>query len=370
MHDVDTLIVGAGVVGLAIARTRSMAGHEVLVLEQHDCVGSEISARNSEVIHAGIYYPKGSWKARLCVQGKKMLYAHCKSHGVPHRRLGKLIVASNESQVEKLHAIRLNAQENGVNDLAFLDGASLQELEPALRAVSGLLSPSTGIVDSHALMLSLQGDAEAHGCQIAFNSPALSWRRIGSGGFTVDCGGAEPMTLSTRSLIVSCGLHTSSFLAATLSEPSLTVRETLYAKGNYFRLTGRAPFDHLVYPVPEPGGLGVHLTLDMAGQARFGPDVEWVGNLDYRVDPGRAAKFYGAIRCYWPELPDNSLEPDYSGIRPKLSGPGEQAADFEILGPPDHGISGLVALLGIESPGLTASMAIADHVQSLLEHDE
>ncbi|MEP0941483.1 MAG: NAD(P)/FAD-dependent oxidoreductase [Rhizobiaceae bacterium] len=366
MHDIETLIIGAGVVGLAIARSLAIAGHEILVVEKNDIIGSETSARNSEVIHAGIYYPKDSFKARLCVEGKHLLYSHCASHGVPHRRIGKLIVASDEGQKSSLLSIRERAVANGVDDLELLDQSATRAMEPALGVVAGLFSPSTGIIDSHAYMLSLQGDAEANGGQLAFNTQAISWEPIDSGGFRVAFSGAENMTLTCRNLIISGGLHSSTMASNCSAVPAITVPPTLYAKGNYFRLNGRAPFSHLIYPVPEPGGLGVHLTLDMGGQARFGPDVEWVDGVDYEVDPSRGEKFYAAIRSYWPDLPDACLEPDYAGIRPKLVGPGEPAADFQFWGPDDHGLSGLVGLFGMESPGLTASLAIANHVQRIL----
>ncbi|MGI9367116.1 MAG: NAD(P)/FAD-dependent oxidoreductase [Rhizobiaceae bacterium] len=369
MHDFGTTIIGAGVVGLAIARELAAKGQDVLVIEQHDIIGSETSARNSEVIHAGIYYPKDSLKARFCVEGKQMLYEHCKSFGVPHEQIGKLIVASNEEQTNALDSIQVHAANNGVKDLVMLDRASIKSLEPALDAVAGIYSPSTGIVDSHAFMLSLQGDAESNGAQIAFRTCLTGWTALnqGSGGFELECAGEEEMTITSQKLVLSAGLHNSNLCHQSSSILKDKVRPTRFAKGNYFRLSGRAPFSHLIYPVPEPGGLGVHLTLDMGKQARFGPDVEWVDSLDYEVDPARSAKFYAAIRAYWPGLPDDSLEPDYAGIRPKLSGPGEANADFEILGPGDLGLEGCVALLGIESPGLTASMAIAQHVRRILE---
>ncbi len=341
-----------------------MHGHEVLVIEQHQIIGSETSARNSEVIHAGIYYPKNSFKAQLCLEGKHLLYSHCHSHGVPHKRIGKLIVASNEQQLDALSAIKAQAEDNDVNDLIVLDQFELRQLEPELGAVAGLLSPSTGIIDSHAFMLSLQGDAENCGCQIAFNTSADSWRMLGRGGFEIQCG--DGTRLSCRNLIVSAGLHSSHLLGQDPAFENMGGKPTRYAKGNYFRLSGRAPFSHLIYPVPEPGGLGVHLTLDLAGQARFGPDVEWIDQIDYEVDPARGEKFYAAIRSYWPGLADSALEPDYAGIRPKLATPGQGNADFEFWGPQHHGVAGLVGLLGIESPGLTASLAIAEHVRKLL----
>ncbi len=351
-------------VGLATARALAMHGHEVLVIEQHQIVGSETSARNSEVIHAGIYYPKNSLKAELCLEGKQLLYSHCQSHGVPHQRIGKLIVASNQPQMDALLAIKVQAENNGVNDLMVLDQHSLKQLEPALGAVAGLLSPSTGIIDSHAFMLSLQGDAEDNGCQIAFNTSVVDWRRLGLQGFEIQCG--DETKLSCRNLIMCAGLHSSNLLGQDPNFENTGGKPTRFAKGNYFRLSGRAPFSHLIYPVPEPGGLGVHLTLDLSGQARFGPDVEWIDQIDYEVDPARGEKFYAAIRKYWPGLADGMLEPDYAGIRPKLTKPGEANADFEFWGPQQHGVAGLVGLLGIESPGLTASLAIAEHVRKLL----
>ena len=364
MPDVETLIVGAGVVGLAIARSLAIKGQEILVVEQHDIIGSETSARNSEVIHAGIYYPKDSLKARLCVEGKQLLYAHCQSHGVPHSQLGKLIVATSEDQVQTLSSIRAHAEANGVGDLKLLDRQQSLQLEPQLDVIAGLFSPSTGIVDSHAFMLSLQGDAEENGAMIAFNSRVETWQPLAGGGFSLAFNDGTQLTC--RNLIVSAGLHAFDLLSRQSANRSPHQMPTQYAKGNYFKLNGRAPFSHLIYPVPEPGGLGVHLTLDLGGQARFGPDVEWIDEIDYEVDPQRGEKFYAAIRDYWPGLADGALEPDYSGIRPKLVGPGEPNADFEISGPGEHGVPGLVGLLGIESPGLTASLAIAEHVSSQL----
>lgn len=369
MHDVETLIVGAGVVGLAVARRLALAGHEVLVLEQHDIIGSETSARNSEVIHAGIYYPKDSHKARLCVQGKKQLYDYCASRGVPHRQLGKLIVATNQQQVSELHNIRQRARDNGVDDLELLDQQAVMQREPQLNAIAALFSPSTGIIDSHAYMLAVQGEAEAHGCQIAFQTRASGWNRTDQPGFAVTCVGTDDETtvLTARNLVVSGGLHSNAFLASSDNPAANSVAPLRLAKGNYFKLDGGgSPFSHLIYPVPEPGGLGVHLTLDLAGQARFGPDVEWIRTAHYPVDPARGEKFYQAIRDYWPGLSDGTLVADYAGIRPKLSGPGEANADFRFWSSADHGLPGLVGLMGIESPGLTASLAIADHVETLL----
>jgi len=368
LHDIETLIIGAGVVGLAVARSLAMAGHEVMVLEQHAIIGSETSARNSEVIHAGIYYPQDSLKAKLCVEGKALLYEFCKSRNVRHNRIGKLIVATNDEQRNALNQIQSHALANGVDDLRLLDQSVLNALEPALSGTSALYSPSTGIIDSHAYMLALQGEAEARGAQFVFNTKAASWKVLKNGGFEIACADEQQTTLTARNLIVCGGLYASQFLAAQTSaiETVPDVPPTKFAKGNYFKLSGKAPFSHLVYPVPEPGGLGVHLTLDMGGQARFGPDVEWIDEPDYEVDPARGEKFYAAIRSYWPELPDASLEPDYAGIRPKLSGRGEPNVDFLFLGPTNHNCKGLVALLGIESPGLTASLSIAEHVRKLI----
>ena len=367
MHDIETLIVGAGVVGLAVARALAISGQEVVILEQHGMIGTETSSRNSEVVHAGIYYPKGSLKARTCIEGKKLLYEFCASHGVPHKPIGKLIVATNEQQDAALGGIGQHAIENGVSDLLRLDRTDLKKVESALNGVAALYSPSTGIVDTHAFMLALLGDSESCGCQIAFNTRVAAWRILKSGGFEVECNDQGRTIVSARNLIVSCGLHTSKFLnAIEASRKNLPVPKTRFAKGNYFRLSGRAPFSHLIYPVPEPGGLGVHLTLDLGGQARFGPDVEWVDDLNYDVDQNRSEKFYAAIRSYWPDLLDNALQADYSGIRPKLVGMGEPDADFLVWGPKDHGINGLVGLLGIESPGLTSSLALANYVAGIL----
>ncbi|KIZ38395.1 MAG: FAD-dependent oxidoreductase [Pseudomonas sp. K35] len=366
MDRVDCVVVGAGVVGLAVARTLALAGREVLILEAEAAFGTATSARNSEVIHAGIYYPQGSLKGRLCVAGRRQLYDFCDSHGVAYRRCGKLIVATDEAQIAALEQLQRHAQANGVDDLQRLGGHEVLALEPQLHAVAGLLSPSTGIIDSHALMLALLGDAERHGAVLALNAPVTAIT-AGSEGLQVEVGGADPLQLLART-VVNCAGHGAPILAANTVGLDPVVRPRQYfAKGSYFSLAGRTPFRHLVYPLPEPGGLGVHLTLDLAGQARFGPDVQWVEDLDYRIEPERANGFYAAIRRYWPGLPDDSLQPAYTGIRPKISGPGEAAADFRIDGPAQHGIAGLVNLFGIESPGLTACLAIAEHVCGLLD---
>lgn len=364
--DIQCVVAGAGVVGLAVAREMARAGHEVLVIESGAAVGMGISSRNSEVIHAGIYYPPGSLKAQLCVEGRHRLYAYCESHGVATRRLGKLIVARDQAQLAGLQTLLERGLANGVDDLRLLDRTQALALEPALACVAALYSPSTGIVDSHGLMLALQGDAQAAGADVAFHSPLLGVR-IEAGHFTLEVGGSAQMSLSCRLLINATGLHAPALARRMEGLPAQTVPDDYLCKGNYFSLAGRAPFRHLIYPAPQAAGLGTHMTLDMAGQARFGPDVEWVDHEDYRVDPARAEVFYLAIRDYWPGLPDQSLQPAYSGIRPKISAPGEPARDFLISSEAEHGVPGLINLFGIESPGLTSCLAIAAKVRHLLE---
>jgi L-2-hydroxyglutarate oxidase LhgO len=338
----------------------------VVILEAEDAIGTHTSSRNSEVIHAGIYYPKGSLKARTCVAGKELLYDYCVSRGVPHKRTGKLIVAASESQLDELRAIQAKAHANGVTDVVWMAREQVLALEPALQCVAGLYSPSTGIIDSHALMLAYLGEAESRGAMLALKSPILGGEITGDG-FVVH---ANEMTVKANILVNSAGLRAPSVANALENFPKQFIPREFYAKGNYYSLTGKNPFQRLVYPVPEPGGLGVHVTLDMAGQARFGPDVEWVDKIglkeDYAVDPRRSERFYAAIRRYWPALPDGALAPAYSGIRPKTAGAGEPAPDFEIQGPQRHGVPGLVHLFGIESPGLTASLALAGMVLSEL----
>jgi L-2-hydroxyglutarate oxidase LhgO len=369
METVECVVVGAGVVGLAVARALALAGREVVVLEAEDAIGVHTSSRNSEVIHAGIYYPEGSLKARACVEGRRRLYAYCEERGLPHRRCGKLIVATSESQREELRAIRAKAHANGVTDVEEIPAAEALRMEPALHCVAALHSPSTGIVDSHALMLAYLGDAEAAGAMLALRSP-LERAIFRGDAFELHVKGADPIL--ALHLVNSAGLRAPSVARAIEGFPVSSIPPELYAKGNYYALTGRPPFSRLVYPVPEPGGLGVHVTLDLAGQARFGPDVEWIERIgsasDYAVDPRRAERFYAAIRRYWPSLPDGALAPGYAGIRPKISGPKEPAADFLLQGPPEHGLPGLVNLFGIESPGLTASLALADTVVESLQH--
>jgi L-2-hydroxyglutarate oxidase LhgO len=367
MDSVECVVIGAGVVGLAVARALALAGREVVILEAEDAIGTHTSSRNSEVIHAGIYYPKGSLKARACVEGRKRLYAYCEEHGVPYRKCGKLIVAANEEQIPELRGIQKKAHENGVTDVVEIPAAEAMRMEPALHCVAALHSPSTGIIDSHALMLAYQGDAEAAGAMLALKSP-LQRVLVSREGFELQ---VENTKIAAKLLVNSAGFRAPSVARLMQGFPADKVPPEYYAKGNYYSLTSRPPFSRLVYPVPEPGGLGVHVTLDLAGQARFGPDVEWVERFDprtdYAVDPKRSERFYAAIRRYWPALPDGALAPGYSGIRPKISGPKEPAADFLLQGPPEHGIPGLVNLFGIESPGLTASLALADDVAKLVQ---
>lgn len=365
MHDFETTIIGAGIVGLSVGRRLALAGRDVLILEQHGQFGHETSSRNSEVIHAGIYYEAGSLKARLCVEGRRELYAYCERRGIPFRRTGKLIVAVDRSQVAELELIDAKARANGVTDLQFLDKSELARMEPALAAEAALLSPSTGIIDSHAFMAALLADATDHGATIVFRTPVTMVEAI-AGGYRLHVAGAEPTTFTTRDLVIAAGLRSGPLVAESATPLAASAPTTAFAKGNYFALTGKSPFSRLVYPVPEPGGLGVHLTLDLAGRARFGPDVEWIDAIDYAVDPARGVRFVDTIRRFWPGLPDNALRPDYAGIRPKIGGRAAPNADFSIVGGSEHGARGMVALYGIESPGLTASLAIATHVEVLL----
>jgi L-2-hydroxyglutarate oxidase LhgO len=366
MDRVDCVVIGAGVVGLAIARRLALAGREVIVLEAAEGIGTVTSSRNSEVIHAGIYYKAGSLMAQMCVSGKRALYRYCDEHGVPYRNCGKLIVATSAKETEKLDGIRAHAEANGVEGMELLSGEAARAIEPALACEAALLSRSTGIIDSHAYMLALRGDAEAAGAAFAFHTPLIRATAT-AGAIEIDAGGEQPMTLACRLLVNAAGLNAPAVARLIEGMPLQLIPPAYLAKGNYFSCNARAPFSHLIYPVPEPGGLGVHLTLDMAGQARFGPDVEWIDHIDYTVDPARAERFYPAIRRYWPTLPDGALMPSYSGIRPKIVPPAVASQDFLIQGPRDHGVDGLINLFGIESPGLTSSLAIADYVGELTE---
>ncbi|WP_063688581.1 NAD(P)/FAD-dependent oxidoreductase [Alcaligenes faecalis] len=365
-NDVDCIVLGAGVVGLACARQMAQQGMEVLLIEQTASIGNGVSSRNSEVIHAGIYYTPGSLKARLCVEGKARLYDYCQEHHVDHARCGKLIVATTPEQEADLLKLQAQARACGVDDLQWLDAAQAQALEPALNCSAALLSPSTGIVDTHALMLALQGDAENHGAQLVFNTPFVSARVLLGQGFEVHVGGAEAFSLTTTHLINAAGLGAVAAARQIEGLDASHIPNAYLCKGSYFSLAGRSPFKHLIYPMPNKAGLGVHLTLDLAGQARFGPDTEWVQDENYDMDPQRGQSFYAAVREYWPALPDNSLNPAYSGIRPKIVPTGHAAADFVFSGPAEHGIPGLLNLFGIESPGLTACLAIAQHSQETL----
>jgi L-2-hydroxyglutarate oxidase LhgO len=361
VEKLDAVVIGAGVVGLAIARALAMSGREVVIVEAEDALGTHTSSRNSEVIHAGIYYPKGSMKAVTCVQGKELLYEYCVSHGVPHKRCGKLIVAADDTQLGELRQIQQKAHANGVTDVVWMTREQALALEPALRCVAALYSPSTGIIDSHALMLAYLGDAERHGAMLALKSPLIGGD-VTADGIVLHVGGEDAMTILAGTVVNSAGLKAPSVARKIEGSNEKLIPPEFYAKGNYYSLTQRSPFSRLVYPIPEPGGLGVHVTLDMGGQARFGPDVEWIDRIGYDVDPRRAERFYSAIRRYWPGLPDGALAPGYAGIRPKTAGPGEPAPDFDIQGPRTHGVPGLVHLFGIESPGLTASLALAEAV--------
>lgn len=365
MESVDCVVVGAGVVGLAIAREMAQRGREVIILEAEPAFGTVTSARNSEVIHAGIYYPAGSLKARLCVRGKAMLYDYCASHHIAHQRCGKLIVATSPEQVATLEGIRAKAAANGVDDLRLLSREQAQALEPNLRCEAALLSPSTGIIDSHGVMLALLGDAEQAGAMLAVQSPVEAGR-VTPEGIVLEVGGDSAMTVLARTVINSAGLTAPALARRIEGLPPALVPPQYYAKGCYFTLAGRAPFSRLIYPVPEAAGLGVHLTIDLGGQARFGPNVRWIDEIEYGVDPADADSFYDEVRRYWPALADGALQPGYAGIRPKISGPNEPAADFRIDGPAVHGVPGLVNLFGIESPGLTSSLAIAEVVAGMV----
>lgn len=361
MDTLDCVVIGAGVVGLAIARQLAMAGREVMLCEAEGQIGQHCSSRNSEVIHAGLYYPSGSLKARLCVQGRDLLYRYCAERRIPHQRIGKLLLANTAADMPRLQDIASRAATNGVHDLQWLDAAAIRALEPALSAYAALLSPSTGIIDSHALLQALLADAEAHGAQLACHSP-LNRGRVLADGMELEIAG---ITIKARSVINAAGAWAAAVASSIEGVPRETIPTAHYARGVYFSLSGRSPFSRLIYPLPEAGGLGCHLTLDLAGQARFGPDVEWIDGVDYQLDPARAAAFYHSIRQWWPQLADGALQPGYAGVRPKLAGPGEPDADFVIQGPAEHGVTGLINLYGIESPGLTSCLALAEAVTAM-----
>ncbi len=369
MDRIGCVVIGAGVVGLAVARAMAMRGLETVVLEGEAAFGQGVSSRNSEVIHAGLHGAPGWRKAAACIKGRRLLYDYAAQRGLPHHKLGKLLVANGADEDVLLHGLLRKAQALGVEGLQVLSAAQALALEPALRCTSALLSPESGVIDVHSLMLSLLGDAEAQGATLVCRSP-FEAAEPSNGGWVVrigSSGGAEPFELHARWLVNSAGLQAQAVAAHIAGYPAARIPQRHWAKGNYFKLQGRAPFTHLVYPVPVQGGLGVHLTLDLQGQAKFGPDVEWVDSLDYRVDPRRGDAFYAEVRRYWPALPDGALVPDYAGIRPKLYGPGEPARDFEIDGPAEHGLPGLVQMFGIESPGITSSLALADEVAALVD---
>jgi L-2-hydroxyglutarate oxidase LhgO len=363
--DLDAVVIGAGVVGLAVARALAQAGREVVVLEAANAIGTHTSSRNSEVIHAGIYYPAGSLKARLCVEGKQALYAYCAEAEVPHRRIGKLLVATTEGEVGTLESYKAAAERNGVHDLRWVGADEARELEPAVTCVRGLMSPSTGIIDSHGLMAAYLRDVRRAGGELVLEAPVVGGS-VDAGAITLEIGGREPATFRARAVVNSAGLFAQQVARSLAGFPAEHVPPAHFAKGHYYVLAGRSPFRRLVYPIAVAGGLGVHVTLDLAGQARFGPDVAWLDRVDYSFDDSRAASFYAAIRRYWPGLPDGALQPGYTGIRPKLAPAGSPNADFRVDGPAQHGVPGLVNLFGIESPGLTASLALADLATSLL----
>lgn len=368
LDPIDTVVIGAGVVGIAIARALALAGHETIVLEAANAIGTHTSSRNSEVIHAGIYYPKDSLKARLCVAGRDQLYAYCQQQNIPHRNCGKLIVATSQEEIPKLIDLQANARANGVSDLRLISAAEAQEMEPQLRCAAALISPSTGIIDSHAYMLTMQGEAEASGAVFAFNTPVTGGRHRPEG-IEIRTGGDAPYALLARHVVNAAGLWAQPIAHTIMGLPPATIPPRHFAKGNYFALAGPPPFKRLVYPLTSSASLGIHFSLDMAGQAKFGPDIEWIDDIDYRVDPTRDTIFYDTIRTYWPALPDGALTPSYCGVRPKLVRQGQGTQDFVIQGPADHGLPGLLNLYGIESPGLTSSLAIAAHAAAIFGHD-
>ncbi len=363
----QVLVIGAGLVGLAVARAAAQRGHDVIVAEAENAIGTGVSSRNSEVIHAGMYYPTGSLRGRHCVEGRRLLYAFCESHGVPHRRCGKLIVATSDAETAKVEQIAAQGRINDVEDLTMLTAAEARALEPQLACTAALLSPQTGIIDVHSYMLALVGDIEDAGGAIAFNTPVTGAVRKDEQ-WLVAFGGGDAGEAAFDA-VINCGGLSAQTIAQSMSDyPSDRVPRRVLAKGNYFTYAGKPAFSHLIYPTPVTGGLGVHVTLDLAGRMRFGPDVEWIDEEFYPVDAKRADAFYDRIRTYWPALKDGTLTPEYSGIRPKLTGPGEPAADFLIDSPAEHGLPGLVQMFGIESPGLTSSLSLAEYVAGAIEN--
>ncbi len=362
----DAAVIGAGVVGLAVARALASTGRQVAVLEAERGIGMHTSSRNSEVIHAGLHYAPSSLKARLCVEGRRALYAYAREKGIAHRRLGKLIVATVEEEASALEACRARALACGVEGISMLGPQEIRDLEPEVRCVRALFSRETGIIDSHGLMSALRRDAEEAGAVVALRAP-VAGGAVGGSGIELRVGGEAPYAIRCAAVVNCAGLWAQRVARSIDGVPPPTIPDCRYARGHYFLLSGRSPFQHLVYPVAVPGGLGIHLTLDLSGQARFGPDVEWIDAIDYGFDEGRAPAFEAAIRRYWPKLPAGALRPGYTGIRPKLAPAGAPPQDFVIQGPADHGVPGLVNLYGIESPGLTASLAIASEVKLLLD---
>jgi L-2-hydroxyglutarate oxidase LhgO len=365
MESIDCAVIGAGVVGLAIARRLALAGREVIVLDAESSIGNHTSSRNSEVIHAGIYYPTGSLRARMCLAGKHALYEYCVSHGVHHRRITKVIVATADDEIPTLKKYQEQAERNGVNDLKWLSRGEVNALEPNVVAVAGVLSPSTGIIDSHGLMLAYQGDAEARGATLVFESPVIRGE-VTAAGTVLAVGGHEPMQIRTRMVVNAAGLAAPAVSRSIKGIPVASIPPQHFCKGHYYVLSGKSPFGRLIYPVGSGLWHGVHVTIDLGGQVKFGPDIAWQDGIDYSFDETREASFYAAIRHYYPGLRDGALQPGYTGIRPKITAQGEPAADFMIQGPRDHGIAGMVNLYGIESPGLTSSLAIGDYVAQLL----
>ena len=361
MDRVNCVIIGAGVVGLAVARAIASTGMSVVIIENEESFGTHTSSRNSEVIHAGIYYPKNSLKAQLCVRGKHLLYRYCHSRNIPHKQIGKLIVATNESEADIVKAYIQKGADNDVSDLIWLDKSEVAKLEPQLKSTGAVFSPSTGIIDSHSFMLTLLGDAENSGAMIAYRTPFIR-AEVAGNGFTVTTGGGDSLEFQTDNLVNAAGLNACSVAQNIQGMPNDKIPTPFYAKAHYYSLSGKNPFNHLIYPVAQKASLGIHVTLDIGGQARFGPDLDWIDTIDYAFDNGRLRLFYEAIRRYWPNIREENLQPGYTGIRPKISGPNESAADFNIQTKADHGVPGLINLFGIESPGLTSSLAIAEIV--------